>query len=93
MTTTLPALLDVVHDGRWCSVVRVTRPAGRKTDIFQVVAKESCMVLAEIRWYGPWRKYALMPRADTVWEETCLMDLSRFMADETRQHRRHACRS
>jgi hypothetical protein len=87
----LPTLLDIAFEGRWCCVVRTPRPAGRKTDIFEVVANERGLVLAEIRWYSRWRKYALMPKAETVWEETCLRELSTWMSEATfRHHKGHA---
>ena len=89
MAEMLPPLLDIAFEGRWCSIVRTHRPPGRKTDIFEVVTHD-CLVLAEIRWYGLWRKYALFPKAETVWEETCLLELSLWMADETARHRRKA---
>lgn len=75
----LTPLLDIVYQGRWVSVNRLTRRPGRTTDVFEVVTKESARVVAEIRWHAPWRKYVLVPRSETVWETTCLMDIARWL--------------
>lgn len=36
-------------------------------------------VIATIQWYSPWRKYALFPRKETVWEATCLKEMMAFL--------------
>jgi hypothetical protein len=84
---------EVVYEGRWCVLVRVERTPGRKTDRFHVVTKDTCDIVGEIRWYARWRKYAFCPKAETAWEETCLLEIAFWIAEETTRHRtRHAAR-
>jgi hypothetical protein len=80
---------QVAYKDRWCQVMRTQRPARRKTDIFEVVTHDG-LVLAEIRWYARWRKYALFTRSNTVWEEACLTEVSAWLIEETARHRQKA---
>ena len=50
-----------------------------KTKIYNVYSKEGDFMLGQIRWYGPWRCYALMPEKQTVFEKTCLKDILSFI--------------
>jgi hypothetical protein len=81
-------LLEIVYEGRWVSCIRLHRPPDRKTDLYEVVTRDDCQVIAEIRWYGPWRKYALFPRAGTVFEETCLNEIAKWLT-QLRKERKH----
>lgn len=52
---------------------------GRKTPIFNVLNRGSKGLLAEIRWYAPWRQYCFFPLEDTVWNDGCLTDVKDFL--------------
>ena len=43
--------------------------------------------IGEIKWFGRWRKYALFPDRDTVFEQDCLRDIAQFCEDKTKEHR------
>lgn len=83
---TLLPLFDIVAEGRWWSCFKLRRAKGHRTDVFQIVAKADSLTLAEIRWYGPWRRYALFPRPETVWEVTCLREVASLLVSLTHAH-------
>ena len=43
--------------------------------------------LGDVKWRGPWRKYAFFPDRDTLFEEECLRAIAQFCEDKTREHR------
>lgn len=63
---------------KWIDIVEDPTYVG-KTRAFGVVNKESKTLIGEIRWYGPWRQYAFLPERDTVYEPTCMDDISAFI--------------
>jgi len=50
-----------------------------KTKVFAVVNKEDKSKIGIIAWYSAWRKYSFSPFKDTVFEQTCLTDISDFL--------------
>lgn len=82
---------DAVSDEKtWIKFVLVeTSPSG-KTQRWEVRTIEGGALLGVVRWYTPWRKYALFT-GPAVFEEDCLRVIARFIAAETR-HRREARR-
>ena len=52
-----------------------------KTDVYEVVSKQSSEAIGEVKWHAPWRTYAYFPHADTVYEKTCLGDLTLFLQE------------
>lgn len=56
-------------------IVKNIRPNdGRKTDTY-LVFKEAATVLGQIQWHAPWRRYVLVPAANTIWDAQCLADI------------------
>ena len=80
--TRMPLPPNIAHEGTWILLLKRPLPPQRKTPIYDVVLKNykpdgpASQYLAEIRWYPPWRLYALFPKAGTVFEATCLLDLT-----------------
>lgn len=73
---------------RWIGfLIERLSPSG-KTVVFTVAPKDSGAAIGEVRWYGPWRKYAFFPRPETVFEQDCLRDIATFCEQETKQHRK-----
>ena len=66
-------------ESKWIYFEKVTPEKPRKTDIFKVVAKADNFVLGEIKWYPSWRCYAFYPTGNTVFELTCLQDITNFV--------------
>lgn len=46
-----------------------------KTKIVSIYSKKYGNLLAEIRWFGRWRQYALFPEDDTVFNFECLENI------------------
>lgn len=62
-----------------------------KTWVWSVENKRNQGLVGIIRWFGKWRKYALYPEPETVFEEVCLRELSDFIEARTREwHQTHA---
>jgi hypothetical protein len=52
---------------------------GRKTHTFNVESKSSRAILGLIKWYGPWRQYCFYPEGKTIFNVTCMGDISNFI--------------
>ena len=55
-----------------------------KTSIWAV---EGGAILGQVKWFGRWRGYAFFPAADTVYEPTCLGDISAFIKAQMAERR------
>jgi hypothetical protein len=42
------------------------------TKVIGIYAKLSNILLGQIKWYGPWRRYAFFPDAGMVFDNNCL---------------------
>lgn len=64
----------------------------RTTNIYEVLPKGAGLQLrlGVIKWFGRWRKYVFEPYAETVYEETCLREISQFIEEETKSQRKTA---
>lgn len=51
-----------------------------KTFIWDVVSGP--LLLGQIKWYAPWRKYCFYPSSDTIWDASCLSEIVGFIDDE-----------
>jgi hypothetical protein len=80
--------IDPVFIGKWIICTRLPQAPQKKTATYLVLAKGREATLGEIRWYGPWRKYALFPAPQRVFESTCLRELAFVCMELTTQHRR-----
>lgn len=78
------------YQGRYVYINEDPRPPGRTTSVYRVCTNELHVEIARIAWYVPWRKYALFPAAETVWETRCLREmvevLETLMAARRRPH-------
>ena len=88
--------LDVVYDGQWVSIVKLTwqhrtklLSPSRKTNVYEVVMKETCAVVATIKWYHPLQKYVLFTREETVWEVPCLKEIVAFLEQLTEEWKKN----
>jgi hypothetical protein len=70
--------------GRRNPVTGVEEPK-RKTNLYGVWNNdEPDHPLGSILWNSGWRKYVFRPLAGTVYEETCLREISQFIEEETK---------
>jgi hypothetical protein len=56
------------------------------TNIYEVYSKGSD-ALGIVMWFSRWRKYVFEPEAHTVFEETCMREISQFIEEETAAQR------
>lgn len=49
------------------------------TWIVDVFADSSDVILGQVRYYAQWRQYGFYPFGGTVFEKTCLKDITRFV--------------
>ena len=70
---------------KWIDIL-IRRDTG-KTFVWVVRAKQDDAELGEIRWFGRWRGYAFFPRAETLYEATCLRDIAEFIEVQMRARR------
>lgn len=63
-----------------------------KTKIFEVQSFKYGNKLAEVKYYGAWRKYTLFPEPNTLFDCKCLQEISDFMKIlmEERRHGKKA---
>ncbi len=47
-----------------------------KTEIWNIISKSSKSILGQIKWYGAWRQYCFFPSRSTLFNITCLDDVS-----------------
>ena len=62
-------------------------PPKPRTKTWWVVAERNDAHLGWIGWFARWRKYAFWPKANTVFEENCLRDISAFCENQTATHK------
>ena len=61
--------------------------AGRKTEVWNVLATRDNARLGTIRWFGRWRQYAFFPAEGTTFNADCLEAIATFCRVLTRRHR------
>lgn len=65
---------------KWITFKEIENAKG-KTKVWRVASKESDAFLGTVKWHGPWRKYCFFPNEETLFEEDCLDDISKFLKD------------
>lgn len=59
----------------------------QKTNCYRVFNKDNLEEsIGEIKWFGRWRQYCFFPFSDTVFEKTCLQDLSQYLRELNESH-------
>jgi hypothetical protein len=79
--------LNIAKISKW--IMLVTESYTGKTYVWIVIAKEGNLVLGCVKWFGRWRGYAFFPENNTVFEPTCLMDITEFIIERNNLHRKH----
>ena len=54
---------------------------GKKLATYKVLTKDGDTLLGKISWYGAWRCYSFYPEPGTLFEKTCLLDITEFLID------------
>ena len=72
----------------WIAFAYIGDSPSGKTSRWVVQAKgDPDVVLGEIYWYAPWRKYVFEPKPQCVFEEDCLRQIATYCETETKSHR------
>lgn len=74
--------------GKWIDFIRTGVSDSGKTELWLIrpIAMGSSAI-AEARWYGPWRCYAMVPGRCTVFEARCLREIALFLRLLNAAHR------
>lgn len=64
---------------KYLTFARLRTSKSGKTEIWGVDSKSSGDLLALVKWYAPWRQYVLHPIPYTVWNTTCLAEITAFI--------------
>jgi hypothetical protein len=59
----------------------VPAPATGKTFVFRVVSNTDVRPLGLIRWWSHWRRYVFDPCGNTIFDVSCLLEISKFIHD------------
>jgi len=65
------------------------QPNGRKTNVYEVYSNYDDH-LGTVKWFTNWRKYCFYPAQGTIFEETCMREISQFIEDQTATQRERA---
>lgn len=57
-----------------------------KTKRIDVMALDGA-TLALIRWYGPWRRYVVYPQTGTLFDASCLRELTQYLDKLMLEHK------
>lgn len=76
----------VVKIGKYIRVVWVGESKSRLTSIYKVESKAN-VKLGAIKWHGQWRKYVFCPSPNTIFDESCLDEISSFLMQITMNHK------
>lgn len=56
------------------------KPYNRKTPIYHIrPVRDDFVILGEIKWYGPFRKFTFYPEDGTVFDDKCLLEIVDFL--------------
>jgi hypothetical protein len=72
----------------WLKFNKREREEGRKTDIYDVVNDSNQVHVGQVKWYGGFRKYVFEPAQFTLFDASCLIEISQFLSAimEERKH-------
>lgn len=72
---------------KFISFEKIGTSSSGKTNIYSVFNEQNGAVLGSISWYNSFRKYCFFPDSDTLFDSTCLIDISDFMISEMIDHK------
>jgi hypothetical protein len=75
-------------ESRWIEFGKPVESESGKTFLWTVMPKHGDILIGRIKWFGPWRCYALFPSPATVFERVCLRDIADFCEARTKEHLR-----
>lgn len=70
---------------KWIRFVEQQQDLKKKTRQWHIINELSGAVIGHIAWYAQWRKYAFWPWPNTIYEPTCLSDITSFLIEKTKE--------
>lgn len=66
------------------------RPAGRKTEIWNVLNSADRDFLGTVAWYAPWRRYVFRPwvSVNVIFDASCLREIAAFIAAQMAERKK-----
>lgn len=68
---------DIAHQTQYLYFVEVADSG--KTKTWDVLSVSGGYRLGQVKWFGRWRQYTFHPDTETVWNTTCLKDVTAFI--------------
>lgn len=50
-----------------------------KTDVYNILSKSEGDVLGKVKYFPSWRQYTFFPEEGTVFSQSCLKDINKFL--------------
>lgn len=54
----------------------------KKTTIWGIWSGQPGGYIGEIRWYAHWRRYVFFPNDNTLWDASCLREITAFIDEQ-----------
>ena len=58
-----------------------------KTWVYEITSRSNYQTLGVVKWYGPWRQYCFHPEQETMFNQTCLAEITQFLKDLKEERR------
>lgn len=70
---------NLVYESKYLRFYKY-HPELRKTPIYQISPKnDDSLLLGQVKWFGPFRKYAFFPEPMTTYDSKCLESIIYFI--------------
>ena len=76
------------YEGKYININEIGQSLTGKTKIFMVVTNNDGIELGHIKWHAPWRQYIFRPETNTIFEKTCLADITHFLEAQMKERRK-----
>lgn len=53
-----------------------------------IVSLQGGVVLGEIKWHAPWRRYCFFPAETTIFDLTCLNEVTKFIDERMKERKK-----
>lgn len=59
-----------------------------KTEHWVIASRTDSYILAQVKWYGPWRQYIMFPESGNIlFNKDCLQDIVNFLKDLNKEYK------
>lgn len=81
----------IYHKGRTHVYINQCHAKGLKTKVYAIRKDDTtglAYLLGTIKWSGGWRQYVFQPEANTIWSNSCLLNIRAFLGVANDEHRK-----